>query len=960
MTRWWKCDLQVATPGAKNFRGPSDSPWTINDEESRAAAASRYMERVRAEGVEIVALADHNDASWIATMTAAGEAAGVVVFPGVEVTTASGADGIHLIIIGERNRTTADFDEVLSGVCGFGGDHPRFDVARGTPTSAPRTLVQILDDLPDGYLAIAPHAFNDNGIASRDTIKGDLRWKALHHERLGAIDVGDVRGLEDPASWHARFARRELDHFPCLPGLAFVSTSDAYSLDRLGQRFTWIRMAEPTLEALRQAFLDHEVRIVCDWDENHPAGLSPNEVGHAWIGQVTMRGLSTAEEPVEVEFDPRLTVIIGGRGSGKSSVVAALRLLYGDVDGLPVQAQAEFEELRAAVFTDAELDAEHHLAHSGERQAASWTLAAGPRTVRGDTEQVGVAPTATDFKVRVINQKELFERAAHSSDDPSATSRNLLVMVDDALATGSAGPGGPAAFEASLDEVQTAWISAARAYQSELEATAQRDVVVARVEELRRQVAAFDNPESKTRRERNDLRIAQRNWLESTTTELRGGLDALRQDLDLRLPLSAPGPPVGEDSTSDAERELTQVRDGLAALRTQVRAAVAAAIDPVEEGIARLIADLEGQPWAQAVDHAIADAQAYLDQLAELGVDPAEYERIRARLAEEVAALEQIDQRLARLAELEPAAQSAWSIVEGLLEGRRERREKLLAHVAERSELLRFSLIPRADVTQWCRRVRNLLNLRADGFLEDVPALGRWLWDPQPDSIRQNRDEQWRQACVTGDLSEIGSQASMRASWQQRIADLDPILRARLGSEIADDIVAMEFLREGGDPTVDEDWKPLTAGSPGQRSAAMLSFVMHHGVEPLVLDQPEDDLDTEWITQLVVQQLRTSRWTRQLIVVTHNANIPVNADAERVIVLENHEGGIRVRRTTVGDNTVVHVGALEQPDVRHDIQQIMEGGVIAFVRREKRYNNELNTYRAALRAVSEGDASAPS
>lgn len=497
MTRWWKCDLQVATPGARDFRGPSDPPWTLSDEASKAAAATRYMERARAAGVEVVALADHNDASWIGIMTAAGHAAGVVVFPGVEVTTASGADGIHLIIIGGRDRTTADFDEVLSAVCGFGGDHPRFDPARGTPASAPRTLVQILDELPDGYVAVAPHAFNDNGIVSPNTIKGDLRWKALHHERLAAIDVGDVRGFESSASWHSRFARRELDDFPCLPGLAFVSTSDAYALDRLGQRFTWIRMAEPTLEALRQAFLDHEARIVCDWDAEHPAAPSPNDVGHAWVGRLTLRGLSTAGEPVEIELDPRLTVIIGGRGSGKSSVVAALRLLYGDVEGLPSQAQAEFTEVRGAVFAEAKLEGEHHLAHSGERQTASWTSMDGPRTVRNEAVGSGIAATDTDFKVRVINQKELFERAAHSSHDPSATSRNLLALVDDALRTGSAGPSGPAAFEDSLDEAQTAWISATRAHQSEVEVTAQRDLVAARVQELRRQVVPLTAPRAR-------------------------------------------------------------------------------------------------------------------------------------------------------------------------------------------------------------------------------------------------------------------------------------------------------------------------------------------------------------------------------------------------------------------------------------------------------------------------------
>jgi hypothetical protein len=90
-------------------------------------------------------------------------------------------------------------------------------------------------------------------------------------------------------------------------------------------------------------------------------------------------------------------------------------------------------------------------------------------------------------------------------------------------------------------------------------------------------------------------------------------------------------------------------------------------------------------------------------------------------------------------------------------------------------------------------------------------------------------------------------------------------------------------------------------------------------------------------------------------VVTHNANIPVNADAERVIVMENDAGGIKVRTTSPSSaegGAVEHAGALEEPHVRADIQQILEGGVEAFVRRERRYNNELNTYRAAMRDLT--------
>jgi ABC-type cobalamin/Fe3+-siderophores transport system ATPase subunit len=173
-------------------------------------------------------------------------------------------------------------------------------------------------------------------------------------------------------------------------------------------------------------------------------------------------------------------------------------------------------------------------------------------------------------------------------------------------------------------------------------------------------------------------------------------------------------------------------------------------------------------------------------------------------------------------------------------------------------------------------------------------------------------------------------------------------VRVRLATVFPDDAIRMEFLASGGEPHNDDDWKNITEGSPGERSAAMLTFMLSHGSDPLVLDQPEDDLDSEWITDLVVPQLRRSRWKRQLVVVTHNANIPVNADAEFVVVMENRQGVIGVRSGMgTDDGEVPHVGSIEDVIVRRDIQDIMEGGVAAFVLRERRYNNELNRFRIA-------------
>ena len=950
MTRWWKCDLQVATPGEPGFKPPSSGPWDLTTPTGQAAAADRYITKAKERGMEVLVLADHNSADWAGEMVAAGRRGGVRVFPGLEVTTSSGSDGAHLIIFGSQEKTRDDFTKLLAGPCGFKHDHPTHQ-PNGTPAAAPHTLPQILDQLPEDFLAIAPHAFNDNGIASKNTIEGDLRWKALHHARLGAIDVGDASKVKSASSWRARFIRRELDNFPCLLSLAFVSTSDAYCLDDIGRQFTWIRMKDPSIEGFRQAFLDHDARIACDWDQRYQHA-TPNDIGHAWVRDVTITDATITPEPIEVHFDPRLNVIIGGRGAGKSTIVAALRSLYGDLQGLPDQAQAEATRFVAGVFGGAQIQGSHALPHSGEVQHAHWSVSSGSQTDRSDGRS-----TTTDFKVRVLNQKELFERSATSTGDPHVTSRNLLNLVDDALASGSSGPGSPAAFREAVDEARTAWVAAARRHEAEVAAVAARPLVAERVKELKRQVAAFDNEANRTRRQRNDQRLTEAAWFEEVLGETATTLDGLDVAIAASLPQGAlyPPAPVGEASPdsdlSDLASELSQVRDRLSSQ-------LGSAISSARGSIGDLTQRRDASPWNSRILEAQADQQRYLEELAALGLDPNAYERVRAQLADQVRVMTDLNRRADKLAELEQNAVDAWSATVALLTARRSDRVQLLESVAERSGMLRFNLEPAADETAWVRQVREMLGLRADGFLDEVPALARWLWKDEPGDSAE-RLVLWRRACLTGDFGEIAKAARMRPGWVTRLSNLDPLVRARLAAELPDDTVSMEFLRERGDPSENEEWQALTAGSPGQRSAAMLSFVLHHGSEPLVLDQPEDDLDTEWITELVVRQLRTSRWTRQLIIVTHNANIPVNADAEQTIVLENTGAGIRIRRTVEAgaEDPHLHCGPLEDRRVRADIQKIMEGGVEAFVRRERRYNNELNTYRAALQHAQSGATS---
>lgn len=95
---------------------------------------------------------------------------------------------------------------------------------------------------------------------------------------------------------------------------------------------------------------------------------------------------------------------------------------------------------------------------------------------------------------------------------------------------------------------------------------------------------------------------------------------------------------------------------------------------------------------------------------------------------------------------------------------------------------------------------------------------------------------------------------------------------------------------------------------------------------PFVFDQPEDDLDNEFIVNELVPLFRSIKRYRQMIVATHNANLVVNADADQVLVASN-----------VDDKLMYSAGAIEDVWVRDKICTILEGGRDAFLRRELKY-----------------------
>jgi ABC-type Mn2+/Zn2+ transport system ATPase subunit len=140
------------------------------------------------------------------------------------------------------------------------------------------------------------------------------------------------------------------------------------------------------------------------------------------------------------------------------------------------------------------------------------------------------------------------------------------------------------------------------------------------------------------------------------------------------------------------------------------------------------------------------------------------------------------------------------------------------------------------------------------------------------------------------------------------------------------DIIQIELNIAHGDQ---ETYRPIENLSRGQQCTAILHLLLLQNKDPLIVDQPEDNLDNAFIAERIVAELRSEKVHRQFLFATHNANIPVFGDAEWIGILEAHDNrGFMPNESQ---------GAIDVAVIRDKTASILEGGKTAFNQRKEKY-----------------------
>lgn len=332
---------------------------------------------------------------------------------------------------------------------------------------------------------------------------------------------------------------------------------------------------------------------------------------------------------------------------------------------------------------------------------------------------------------------------------------------------------------------------------------------------------------------------------------------------------------------------------------------------------------------AEAVQQATTELRAGMQQLGEewKATAQAERERLGRALADagltdpdELAALQK---RETRLTQVLAGADQREHRRQQLLSERSEALQDLAAARQARSRLVDDAVRTLNERTG--PRVRILTQLLADtgplrAFLTNV--LGKRPTGEHMDRLTRPGLPGLIQALNDG--KQALRDAGLTPTQADRLLELTGVQRRQLEEVDTPDTVRVEVdLATEAAPR----WTPLEEVSPGQAATAMLELALASGDEPVIIDQPEDDLDNRFIYQEVVRQIAEVSQRRQVIVATHNANIPVPGDAELILALE----------ATTGRGTTLACGGLDDPAVAEVARSILEGGDEAFTARARRY-----------------------
>jgi len=919
-------DFQVHTPRDINWHGPAAA-----SDADRRNYASRFIVACREKGLDAVAITDHHDMAFIPYLREAAASERdqggnlvsdedqITIFPGMELTLGIPCQALLLF---DANFPQDLFSLALNALA----------INEAPPKNKSTNQVVRLDihSFEDLYEMLDKHEYlRGKYIVFPNVSEGGTSTllrsgHALHYSTMPCVG-GYLDGKTDQlgqgntgilAGKNAEYGYKTL-------GLFQTSDNRRNDFRELGTSTTWVKWAQPTAEALRQACLARESRI----SQSRPltprvAITSVNVSNSAFLG------------PVVIELNSQCNAIIGGRGTGKSSILEYIRWGLCDAPSL-----ASSDDDLPDYQNKPEKLVRQTLSGLNATVQVNFILNGVPHSVRRNatTNEVLLKIGAAAFEacdesdvrnllpIQAYSQKQLSNVGVRLDELRRFIHAPIRQELDDL----------DFRLKDLASQIRTIHntLHKKRLLQSEID-NDEREFrsLNEQATLIRKKLAGIGEKEQKILSQRADY-DKENEIISAWEADAARLLQAVHHIQELNATFQSAGPDF--DSLPNANI-LKRMNEHLASIFASMNSSLEAAARSLRS------IDGKGNPYSKAkhdwqtkfdeFEKAYDEAkkkstthQSILNQLSQLDQRLA---LVRPRLASKKADLTALGTPEQQFADL----RDEWCLVHT------QRADLVAAECAQLTELaggqIRASLKRGALLDGLAERLRASFtgaNIRSN----KIDTLCALIENASEEPIRKCQlvmDELsllalWDPDSSTGEFTSMPllREATFTDSELKKIAKkLSPEIWLELCLVPLGDKPVFEYrLRE-------DEYIPFEDASPGQQATALLDALLNQEGPPLIIDQPEDDLNSQVITN-IVQHIWQAKQRRQLIFASHNANLVVNGDAELVVCCDYRVAGEQ------SGGQIKCQGAIDVEEIRNEITTVMEGGREAFKLRKDKY-----------------------
>ena len=891
--RFFKADLHVHTPASKCWKGKQDSD-----------SLDLLFERMKDQGIEVVAVTDHNSVENIDQAKKLGRKFGIHVYPGVEVSTKEG----HVLAIFDPAKPTVEIEDWLTRM-GFTRDLRGHDKALAQDQDGdPLSITKVFDLIEnEGGIAIAPHP-NSKGVGFLEILKqkGMARQQAYESCNLRGLEVGTDKGkvLSLASGNTPGYSKR----------YACIANSDAHSIDEIGSVFTYIKLGDLAIAALKQALYDPAMRI--RFPEQWPPKV------HAWI-----KGVEVSQgffKGTSFLFHPDMNSIVGGKATGKSLLIELIRFGLGYTSAIKSVNEENESKINAQTCLGSEGTVTLHVkSGSGEQYRIQRTVSdldEGPEIYYAETQTKAAERVSDVFRCTIYSQNEIIELGKSlpalldwlDSFIDLSTERKQAVALKREIQT-------------LLKDVDNANIVAA-----------QQPKIAKRLQELRdREKLLNDKIKAPILKEYPKWQKEER--LLKTFVKGTQNLEEEVKDFFAGINLEDIFPEV--DAGTPNASQIANKRKLLLGLGKTFKEAEI----QLQKSLETVKKDLEEFSASWATKFRVAQQQ-HDKLIQDAGVQNAS--ALTSELNKVIAQTENLERELSKA-------------------------QKAASKKSEIEAKLRDSLIPKynacfADIYKKRLAKAGTLTDPLDGFVRisvrqmadrsvfadavAATARGSGVRRPDLDAIAASMTPlELTKYLATKNVAGLAKHSRIQTQnahtlidhvWNKSTDDegnqlLSP-LYSMMFTELQDQVLVE--LKVG-----DDAYKPMQELSVGSKCTAILSVALVEGCHPLIVDQPEDALDNPFVFDQIVKTVRQNKEVRQFLFATHNPNVAVASDSDLIYCL----------KATASRGDVDKQGSIDQVSTRDRVVANLEGGRNAFTLRSQKYDIVIDDPHAVVLEIVE-------